>query len=148
MCSWWFCNKISLRDSRLPVRRLVFSIPGQAGDQFYSARDMKRSDGNIADSRHRFLFDVSQRTSLIVFLSPKVAAAVAAGAVGAIRIGQPGRLVRQGQEQEPPLACLNAALTKNTLKVDVCALSTDVAYNRCVLWQDVLAGSCGAHVGW
>lgn len=77
---------------------------------------------------------------------PQVAAAVAAGAVGAIGIGQPGRLVRQGQEQTP-LACLNVALTKNTLKVDVCALSTDVAYNRCVLqvtliWQAFVRRVC------
>lgn len=40
--------------------------------------------------------------------------------------------MRQGQEEDAPLACLNVALTNNTLKVDVCALSTDVAYNRCV----------------
>lgn len=59
----------------------------------------------------------------------QVAAAVAAGAVGAIGNGQRGSVAsRQGED--PPLACLNVALTKGMLKLDVCALSTDVVYNR------------------
>lgn len=72
-----------------------------------------------------------------LFCEPKVAAIVAAGAVGAIECGNPYErsMRKQGMRSEeqplPPLACLNAFMNKTTLKVDVCALPTDVVYNRC-----------------
>ncbi|CAM9455743.1 unnamed protein product [Ectocarpus sp. 4 AP-2014] len=59
----------------------------------------------------------------------KVAATVAAGAVGAIKRGNV-RPASRGMAEEGPLACLNASLTETALKVDICALPTDVAYNR------------------
>ncbi|CAM9838681.1 unnamed protein product, partial [Ectocarpus fasciculatus] len=62
----------------------------------------------------------------------KVAATVAAGAVGAIKRGNVHQAGR-GMAEERPLACLNASLTETALKVDICALPTDVAYNREVL---------------
>lgn len=58
--------------------------------------------------------------------------AVAAGAVGTIERGYVGREVGQGPGDEDTLVCLNVSLTKTALKVAVCALPTDVVYNRCV----------------
>lgn len=37
----------------------------------------------------------------------------------------------QGTGEEDVLVCVNVAMTKTALKVAVCALPTDVAYNRC-----------------
>eukprot|EP00752_Nemacystus_decipiens_P006311 g5691.t1 len=62
----------------------------------------------------------------------KVAAIVAAGAVGSIKKSKhsdrPGAV--QGTDDEDVLVCVNVAMTKTALKVAVCALPTDVAYNR------------------
>lgn len=53
----------------------------------------------------------------------KVAAIDAAGAVGSIKTSK-------GGVEQDVLVCANVTMTKSALKVDVCALPTDVAYNR------------------
>lgn len=65
-------------------------------------------------------------------LCPKVAAAVAAGAVGTIKKSDAGRRVGQWIGEDDPLVCMNVSLTKTALNIAVCALPTDIAYNRCV----------------
>lgn len=46
------------------------------------------------------------------------------GAAGYIKTKAPGA------QDEDPLVCVNVALGKTALMVEVCALPTDVAYNR------------------
>lgn len=67
-------------------------------------------------------------------VSGQVAAVVAAGAVGSIKESKRSDRagVAQAPREEDVLVCVNVTMTKTTLKVAVCALPTDVAYNRCV----------------
>lgn len=67
-------------------------------------------------------------------VSGQVAAVVAAGAVGSIKESKRSDRagVAQATREEDVLVCVNVTMTKTTLKVAVCALPTDVAYNRCV----------------
>lgn len=60
----------------------------------------------------------------------KVAATVAVGAIGAIKTGKPDHSAGQEVGEGNILACVNVSMTKTTLAVAVCALPTDVAYNR------------------
>lgn len=79
----------------------------------------------------------------LLCVSGKVAALVAAGAMASIgkskQLDRPGAGgpgaggpgAGKGVAEEDVLVCVNVAMTKTALKVDVCALPTDVAYNRC-----------------
>lgn len=70
----------------------------------------------------------------------KVAATVAAGAIGAIKTGKPDHPAGQEVGEEKLLVCVNMSMTKTTLEVAVCALPTDVAYNRWVAWLSPTPG--------
>ncbi|CAM9617791.1 unnamed protein product, partial [Ectocarpus fasciculatus] len=69
-------------------------------------------------------------TPELVQARAKVAATVAAGAIGAIKTGKPDHPAGQEAGEGNLLACVNVSMTKTTLAVAVCALPTDVAYNR------------------
>eukprot|EP00903_Cladosiphon_okamuranus_P017946 g16513.t1 len=62
----------------------------------------------------------------------KVAAIAAAGAVGSIKKTKHSDRSEavKGSGEEDVLVCVNVAMTKTALKIAVCALPTDVAYNR------------------
>lgn len=67
-----------------------------------------------------------------------VALAVSRGPRGAIkrslsRTGGKGRAgggAREGMEEDDPLVSVNVFLSQTSLEVDICALPTDVVYNR------------------
>ena len=56
-------------------------------------------------------------------LKTQIAATVAAGVVGSIK--------KRAAGEEDATICVNVAMSKTALDVTVCALPTDVAYNRC-----------------
>lgn len=74
-------------------------------------------------------------------LRRKIAATVAAGAVGLIESGGSGGPEGQGKEEDDTLTCVNVTMTKTNLNVAICSLPTDVAYNRWVLCCVYVRGS-------
>lgn len=76
-----------------------------------------------------------------LFPTKKVAAAVLAGARASPKL-------QEGTAAEDALVCVNVSMSKTALEVIICALPTDLVYNRCVrgcLCERTRGGRGGSH---